>query len=63
MLSDGYGTIVELGEGVSDSSLVGGNGFLTPIRGWLSDPAGPENPSRWAITGSTCLYDLGMTQD
>lgn len=34
-----------------------------PVRGWESDPAGPGDPSRWAITGSTRLYDLGMAQD
>lgn len=39
MLSDGYGTIVELGGGASD-----------------------ENPTRWAITGSTRLFHLGTAQ-
>lgn len=63
MLSDGYGTVVELGKGVSDTSLMGKNVLLTPMRGWESDPAGPEDPSQWAITGSTRLYDLGAAQD
>ncbi|KAH8172878.1 zinc-binding dehydrogenase domain-containing protein [Sarocladium implicatum] len=63
MLSDGCGTIVALGNGVTDSSLVGQNILLTPMRGWVSEPSGPEDPSRWAIIGSTRLYDIGTAQD
>ncbi|KAL6918480.1 hypothetical protein FSST1_009975 [Fusarium sambucinum] len=63
MLSDGYGVITELGKGVSDTSLLGKNVLLTPMRGWVSDPAGPEDPKKWSITGSTRLYDVGTAQD
>ncbi|KAI6759987.1 hypothetical protein HG531_013560 [Fusarium graminearum] len=63
MLSDGYGVIVELGKGVSDQSLLGTNVLLTPMRGWTSDPAGPEVPSEWSITGSTRLYPVGTAQE
>ncbi|KAM5529792.1 zinc-binding dehydrogenase [Fusarium oxysporum f. sp. phaseoli] len=63
MLSDGYGVITELGKGVSDQSLLGENVLLTPMRGWISDPAGPEVLSKWSITGSTRLYDVGTAQD
>ncbi|CAG1959595.1 unnamed protein product [Fusarium graminearum] len=62
MLSDGYGVIVELGKGVSDQSLLGTNVLLTPMRGWTSDPAGPEVPSEWSITGSTRLYPANVQQ-
>ncbi|KAF4345810.1 alcohol dehydrogenase [Fusarium beomiforme] len=63
MLSDGYGVITELGKGVTNKSLLGENVLLTPMRGWISDPAGPEVPSKWSITGSTRLYDIGTAQD
>ncbi|KAK0387656.1 hypothetical protein NLU13_3901 [Sarocladium strictum] len=63
MLSDGYGVIVALGKGVSNQSLLGRNVLLTPMRGWISDPAGPEDPGKWSITGSTRLYDVGTAQD
>ncbi|RTE84564.1 hypothetical protein BHE90_000877 [Fusarium euwallaceae] len=63
MLSDGYGVITELGRGVSNNSLLGENVLLTPMRGWISDPAGPEDRTKWSITGSTRLYDVGTAQD
>ncbi|RSL97547.1 hypothetical protein CEP52_010839 [Fusarium oligoseptatum] len=63
MLSDGYGVITELGRGVSNNSLLGENVLLTPMRGWISDPAGPEDRSKWSITGSTRLCDVGTAQD
>ncbi|KAF5007182.1 hypothetical protein FDECE_6492 [Fusarium decemcellulare] len=63
MLSDGYGVITELGRRVANSSLLGENVLLTPMRGWISDPAGPEDPKKWSITGSTRLYDVGTAQD
>ena len=63
MLSDGYGTVVEAGKNLTDSSLVGQNVLLTPMRGWVADTAGPEDPSRWAIIGSTRLCDIGIAQD
>lgn len=63
MLSDGYGTITELGSNVSNTSLLGQNVLLTPMRGWKSDPAGPEDLSQWSITGSTRLNDVGTAQD
>nr|RBQ87621.1 hypothetical protein FVER53263_00022 [Fusarium verticillioides] len=63
MLSDGYGVITEVGRDVSNKSLLGENVLLTPMRGWISDPAGPEDPQKWSITGSTRLYDVGTAQD
>ncbi|EWG35815.1 alcohol dehydrogenase [Fusarium verticillioides 7600] len=63
MLSDGYGVITEVGRDVSNKSQLGENVLLTPMRGWISDPAGPEDPQKWSITGSTRLYDVGTAQD
>ncbi|KAG5778702.1 hypothetical protein H9Q73_007647 [Fusarium xylarioides] len=33
------------------------------MRGWISDPASPEDPEKWSITGSARLYDVGTVQD
>lgn len=63
MLSDGYGTITQLGKAVPDKALLGQNVVLTPMRGWVSDPAGPEDPSKWSITGSSRLHNVGTAQD
>jgi NADPH:quinone reductase-like Zn-dependent oxidoreductase len=37
--------------------------ILTPMRGWESDPLGPEDPQKFAVTGATKLYDVGTAQD
>ncbi|VUC25684.1 unnamed protein product, partial [Clonostachys rosea] len=49
LLADGSGTVVEVGPGVSN--LLGEKVILTPMRGWESDPDGPEKFV--ATTGST----------
>ncbi|RSL43903.1 hypothetical protein CEP54_014896 [Fusarium duplospermum] len=40
-------------------------GYAEPPRSvrWISDPAGPEDRTKWSITGSTRLYDVGTAQD
>lgn len=63
MLSDGYGTVTRLGKSVPDESLLMQNVLLTPMRSWVSDPAGPEDPSKWSITGSSRLNNVGTAQD
>lgn len=63
MFSDGYGTVVELGSKVSKTDLLQKNVLLTPMRGWVSDAAGPEDVSAWTITGSTRLCPTGTAQD
>ena len=37
--------------------------ILTPMRGWESDPIGPEDLSKFAVTGGTKLYNVGTAQD
>ncbi|KAI1635591.1 hypothetical protein F4809DRAFT_663884 [Biscogniauxia mediterranea] len=52
LLADGCGTVVALGPGVPDVSLLPGQRvLLTPCRGWASSPLGPEDPRGFAAVG------------
>lgn len=59
MLADGCGVVTALGPDVSPRarSLLGRAVLLTPSRGWASDPAGPEDPARFAVAGSSLLHE------
>jgi NADPH:quinone reductase-like Zn-dependent oxidoreductase len=61
LLADGCGTVVEAGPDVSRRDLLGKLVILTPMRGWESDPAGPEGV--WATTGASRVTDVGAAQD
>ncbi|EFQ87499.1 hypothetical protein CFE70_000816 [Pyrenophora teres f. teres 0-1] len=66
MLSDGCGTVIELGPGCSMASnqLLGKKVILTPFRGWESNPEGPEDYSNFStIGGVEPHFDLGMAQN
>ncbi|KAK3186581.1 hypothetical protein K4F52_004621 [Lecanicillium sp. MT-2017a] len=63
MLADGCGTVVEVGSSVQRRDLLNKSVILTPMRGWESDPLGPEDQQRFAVTGATRLYDVGTAQD
>ncbi|KAL8314106.1 hypothetical protein RB593_007987 [Gaeumannomyces tritici] len=60
MLADGCGVVAALG-GPDPSprarSMLGRRVLLTPSRGWAADPAGPEEPARFAVTGSSLLCE------
>ncbi|KAL7628879.1 hypothetical protein AAE478_000394 [Parahypoxylon ruwenzoriense] len=62
LLSDGVGTVVEVGP-EAPPSLLGKRVVLTPSRGWASDPAGPEDISRFSVIGGAALYPVGAGQD
>jgi NADPH:quinone reductase-like Zn-dependent oxidoreductase len=62
MLSDGSGTVVQLGKGVQNEGLLNKLVVLTPMRGWESDPDGPESPI-FVATGSTVGTDVGTAQE
>ena len=62
MLADGCGTVVDAGPSTSRrDELLGRPVILTPMRGWESDPDGPEGP--FAVTGSSRLTPVGTAQD
>ncbi|ODA77941.1 hypothetical protein RJ55_06544 [Drechmeria coniospora] len=65
MLADGYGVVEKAGSAVSSAglALLHKPVVLTPMRGWLSDPAGPEPDSIFTVTGSSKLCDVGTAQD
>lgn len=63
MLADGAGTVISAGPGAKRTDLVNKSVILTPMRGWKSDPAGPEDGKRFSVTGSSKLTDVGTAQD
>lgn len=64
MLADGCGTVVQVGSAVKRSNLLNKSVILTPMRGWESDPAGPEDAQKFSVTGCAILYeDVGTAQD
>lgn len=64
MLADGCGVVVEAGPAVANPErLLHRAVILTPSRGWESDPLGPEDPSRFAIAGSSQLSEAGCAAD
>lgn len=63
MLADGYGVVVEAGPRVTRTDqLLNKPVLLTPMRGWESDPDGPD-AGFFAVTGSSKLTDVGAAQD
>ncbi|KAJ4318785.1 hypothetical protein N0V84_006685 [Fusarium piperis] len=63
LLADGYGTVVALGPNVSRKELLNKPVILTPMRGWDSDPAGPEDSRKFTVTGGSRITDVGTAQD
>ncbi|KAK3324708.1 hypothetical protein B0T19DRAFT_236983 [Cercophora scortea] len=66
LLADGYGTVTALGALCSPQShsLLHKPVLLTPLRGWLSDPLGPEdNSAHYAVIGGAAQYDIGTGQE
>ena len=66
LLADGHGTVVEVGPGVAregERRLLGRRVIMTPMRGWESDAAAPEDPLLYAVVGGAEPYDVGMAQD
>jgi NADPH:quinone reductase-like Zn-dependent oxidoreductase len=56
LLADGYGTVTS-----GPSNLLNKPVILSPGRGWLSDPLGPEG--NYAIMGGTIFYPTGTLQE
>lgn len=52
-----------LGPNVSRKELLDKPVILTPMRGWDSDPAGPEDSRKFAVTGGSRITDVGTAQD
>ncbi|RYP19131.1 hypothetical protein DL766_008517 [Monosporascus sp. MC13-8B] len=67
LLADGVGTVTALGPSCSARAadhLLHRRVLLTPSRGWASDPAGPEDPKKFAIVGGSRAYPaVGYAQD
>ncbi|RYP27279.1 hypothetical protein DL768_011265 [Monosporascus sp. mg162] len=67
LLADGVGTVTALGPSCSARAaelLLHKRVLLTPCRGWASDPAGPEDPRKFAVVGGSRVYPaLGYAQD
>ncbi|RYP78500.1 hypothetical protein DL771_000453 [Monosporascus sp. 5C6A] len=67
LLADGVGTVTALGHSCSTRAteqLLHKRVLLTPSRGWASDPAGPEDPKRFAVVGGSRAYPaVGYAQD
>lgn len=64
LLSDGCGTVVEMGPACTSSHLFNKLVVLTPFRGWTSNPEGPENWSNFSTIGGVEPHiDLGMAQN
>ncbi|ESA43054.1 NAD(P)-binding protein [Neurospora crassa] len=65
-LADGYGVVESTGPSVSPaaSQLVGKPVLITPSRGWISSPDGPDDPNQpWTVIGSSQLTDAGTGQE
>ncbi|POR31439.1 Putative zinc-type alcohol dehydrogenase-like protein YogA [Tolypocladium paradoxum] len=63
LLADGYGVVVQTGPSVTRPGLLDKPVILTPMRGWESDPAGPEPGSIFTVIGGSRLSDAGSAQD
>jgi NADPH:quinone reductase-like Zn-dependent oxidoreductase len=62
MLSDGCGTVIELGSGCTNQLRK--KVISTPFRGWDSNPEGPEDYSKFSTIGRVePHFDLGMAQN
>ncbi|KAM0258203.1 hypothetical protein ACHAQJ_003971 [Trichoderma viride] len=63
MFADGYGIVVEAGPDVTRKDLLHKPVLLTPMRGWESNPAGPEDGRKFAVIGSSKITEAGTGQD
>ncbi|CAM1511606.1 Fc.00g091190.m01.CDS01 [Cosmosporella sp. VM-42] len=63
LLADGYGTVIAVGPDVSRPGLLNKPVILTPMRGWESDLAGPEDLRKFTVTGGSKLTEVGTAQD
>lgn len=63
MLADGYGVVTELGEDVTRKDLLGRNVVVAPMRGWESDPSGPDPKDKFHVAGGTTGSDSGTGRD
>lgn len=63
MLADGYGTVVEVGSSVKNKDILNKPVILTPMRGWESDPVGPEADAGPIVCGSAQGTEMGTAQD
>ncbi|KAL6881923.1 NAD(P)-binding protein [Trichoderma longibrachiatum] len=63
LFADGYGTVVEAGPDVTRKDLLHKPVLLTPMRGWESSPAGPEDARKFAVIGSSKITEAGTGQD
>lgn len=63
MLADGHGTVVKSGQQCVRSLQVQQDVIINPARGWASHPDGPEDLRKYAVIGSTALYDAGTAQE
>ena len=64
LLSDGCGTVVELGPDCTASHLLDKRVVLTPMRGWAANADGPEDWNNFStIGGVDPHHQLGMGQN
>jgi NADPH:quinone reductase-like Zn-dependent oxidoreductase len=63
LLADGYGTVVALGSEVKRKDLLNAPVILTPMCGWESDPAAPEDIRKFSVKGGSKLTPVGAAQD
>ncbi|KKA29612.1 hypothetical protein TD95_000665 [Thielaviopsis punctulata] len=63
LLSDGCGTVTELGPDCQKPSLLGKRVILAPSVHWTSSPDGPEDPSKFSVVGASKLTPLGTAAD
>ncbi|KAK3398797.1 hypothetical protein B0T20DRAFT_353780 [Sordaria brevicollis] len=65
-LADGYGVVESAGPSVTSASaqLIGKPVLITPSRGWISSPDGPDDPTQpWTVIGSAQLTPAGTAQE
>ncbi|KAM4060397.1 zinc-binding dehydrogenase [Hirsutella rhossiliensis] len=64
LLADGCGVVEQVGAACTRRRLLHTPVVLTPMRGWASDPAGPEpGGAAFTVTGASKLTDVGTAQD
>ncbi|KAI4866449.1 oxidoreductase [Hypoxylon rubiginosum] len=64
LLSDGYGTVIEVGPGCTSDHILHKPVVLTPCRGWAADPDGPEDYAQFSVIGGTePNHHLGTAQN
>lgn len=65
LLADGCGIVEKVGASVGQDArrLLNQPVVLTPMRGWASDPAGPEPGTAFSVIGASKLTEAGTAQD